>query len=319
VRGAAREALAARRSGVLFRYKLFANCVKRELIAAFATDANCLVDLGCGRGGDLAKWRGAHVRHVVAIDLSSAQLDEARARASPPSGERGGRQGGRQGGRRQGRGGRQGGTQITWKQHDFLTPSLAAAVAHDLKCADSAEGADAVAAMFCVQFAFASAESASQLLSQVSGMLRLGGVFFGTAPDASAILDALRGDQAVTLQPPEVPCVLRLSRRATQSPGDAPGGEFGQGLVFCMEDTVTRDSDALDGAHEYLVQRETLVRLAAAQGLQPILLESMMRENGNGPRRAIPMLAVNPSCPALSAAEGRIARLYFSFAFRKVA
>jgi len=174
--------------------------------------------------------------------------------------------------------------------------------------------------MFCVQFAFASAESASQLLSQVSGMLRLGGVFFGTAPDASAILDALRGDQAVTLQPPEVPCMLRLSRRATQgSPGDVPGGEFGQGLVFCMEDTVTRDSDALDGAHEYLVQWETLVRLAAAHGLQPILLESMMRENGDGPRRAMPMLAVNPSCPALSVAEGRIARLYFLFAFRKVA
>jgi len=157
--GGAREALAARRSGVLFWYKLFANCVKRELITAFATDANCLVDLGCGRGGDLAKWRGAHVRHVIAIDLSSAQLDEARVRACPPSGEQGGRQGGgrqgggcqgggRQGGRRQGRGGRQGGTQITWKQHDFLTPSLAVAVAHDLKCADSTEGADAVAACF---------------------------------------------------------------------------------------------------------------------------------------------------------------------------
>jgi len=270
-RGSTGQALAARRQGVLIRYKRFANSVKHQLISTHARDATCLVDLGCGRGGDLGKWRAANVRRVVAIDLSAGQLAEGRAR-------------GRAGGRRER-------TQVVWRQHDVLHPALAALVAPDLGCT---RAADAVSAMFSLQFAFADERAASGLLSQVSAMLRPGGIFFGTAPDAAAILDLLGGDQAITLQPPDVPFVLRIAR--TPSPS---------GLAFSLEDTVTEGSDSIQGGHEHLVWRETLVRLAARVGLRPIALESMLREGR----------ATHP--PALSEAEARIAKLYFCFAFRK--
>ena len=58
-----RDALAARRAGVLFTYKRYANSVKRQLIQSHARDARLLIDIGCGRGGDIAKWRDARV-HV---------------------------------------------------------------------------------------------------------------------------------------------------------------------------------------------------------------------------------------------------------------
>jgi mRNA (guanine-N7-)-methyltransferase len=74
------EALATRRSCVLYTYKRYANAVKRQLIISYARGANCLVDVGCGRGGDISKWRDACVKNVVATDLSAAQLEEARAR-----------------------------------------------------------------------------------------------------------------------------------------------------------------------------------------------------------------------------------------------
>jgi SAM-dependent methyltransferase len=294
-RGSTGQALAARREGVLIRYKRYANSVKRQLISTYARDATCLVDLGCGRGGDLGKWRDANVRHVVAIDISGGQLAEGRAREQSSAA------------------GRRARTQITWKQHDMLEPTLAALVAPDLGRARAAGGADAVAAMFCLQFGFGSERAASGLLAQVSAMLRPGGVFFGTAPDAAAILDLLGGGQAVTLQPPEVPFVLRLAR----TPGPTAAGGMGQGLSFSLQDTVTQGSDALHGAHEYLVWRETLVRLAAPFGLRPLALESMLREGQAPPW---PWAVGDPRAthpPALSEAEARIARLYFAFAFRK--
>ena len=46
------------------------------------------MELGCGRGGDISKWRDAGVRRVVALDLSAEQLEEARRRAQSGGGSR---------------------------------------------------------------------------------------------------------------------------------------------------------------------------------------------------------------------------------------
>jgi SAM-dependent methyltransferase len=247
------QALATRRSGVLYTYKRYANAVKRQLICEHATSARCLVDIGCGRGGDIAKWRDAGVRRVVATDLSAAQLDEARGREHDGQG-RGGQGRGKATG---------GGTQIVWRQQSMLDPELAARLAPELEWANASAGADAVAAMFCIQFSFGSEGTASALLRQVSLLLRPGGVFFGTAPDADAVLDALGGREAVTLAPPVFPFVLRLRRLGGQGQDTggggrgggggaaepaagadralpSPAGEFGHGLFFSLEDTVTQ-------------------------------------------------------------------------------
>ena len=174
----------------------------------------------------------------------------------------------------------------------------------------------------------------------MSSLLRPGGVFFGVAPDADIILHTLGGSDEVTMQPPEVPFVLRLKRlrdaakaggggeRTRGNEGDAKGAgggsctntacagdgrerlsEFGNGLFFSLENTVTEDADRQGDAHEFLTTRGTLVRLAAAHGLRPIIVESMLRPIGGGGRGGW--------LPILSAAEARVARLYFSFAFRK--
>ena len=48
--------------------KKFHNLVKRELLNAFAENASLLLDVACGRGGDLAKWDDARVGTVMGID-----------------------------------------------------------------------------------------------------------------------------------------------------------------------------------------------------------------------------------------------------------
>ena len=198
--------------------------------------------------------------------------------------------------------------------------------------------------------------------------MRPGGVFFGVAPDADNILQTLGDSEEVTIQPPEVPFVLRIKRLrdaagggggmqggieegdcgggnggkgddakgagggsgtnaagAVDASGDEhrsefrceSGSEFGRRLYFSLENTVTQDSDRQGDAHEFLIERSTLVRLASAQGLRPILLESMLHPSAGGGGKRGRGGSEDGGLPCLSAAEASVARLYFSFAFRK--
>lgn len=54
--------------------------MKRALIEAYAPPGGRLLDLGCGRGGDIDKWWRAGVKEVVGVDLSDKELEEARKR-----------------------------------------------------------------------------------------------------------------------------------------------------------------------------------------------------------------------------------------------
>lgn len=267
--------MSARRSGPLYGYKRYANAVKRRLIEQYAANAALLVDVGCGRGGDIDKWRGAGVRKVLALDLSGAQLEEARGRekqAGPV---------------------RRAACSIEFRQLSMMEPDLATRL--------GVSGvADAAAAQFAIQYAFGSEAAASALLGQVAALLREGGVFFGTAPDGEAIAEILRrrGDGSeLQIGPPEAPFVLRLQLRSGGAAARAAGkaaaetveavsngaaegaaetttcdaserkaeeaaaaaGGFGRELLFSLEDTVTEGSGEA-GCSEYLLPRREFVR-----------------------------------------------------------
>ena len=60
--------------------KLHNNC-KRQLIKKWVKPGSFVLDCGCGRGGDLWKWKDVNVR-VAAIDPDEESLMEAESRAS---------------------------------------------------------------------------------------------------------------------------------------------------------------------------------------------------------------------------------------------
>ena len=282
-----------RRSGPLYKYKDFANNVKRRLIKQHAGRAASLVELGCGRGGDINKWRDANIRNVLGVDLSADQLDDARRRE-------------RQGGGK-GKGGGQ--TRITWVQGSILDPTLEAQLKPKLP---TPQGADAVAMMFAVQFAFGNRSDADGVLRTAAALLRPGGVFFGVAPDAAAIRAAAAPSGELRLTPPEHQFSLLLQLKkaseaavAAAGPQDDADDEFGQPLIFSLEDTVTNGTDET-GCIEYLCSRETLTKLAEAHGLERIECENMARSQVD-----------RPLAQPLTEAEAHVAGLYFTFAFRK--
>lgn len=138
---------AERASGPAAELKRVHNTLKYDLIAKFARNANFLVDIGCGRGSDLLKYRAAGVANVLGLDCSDAQVAEASRRALE-AGEAG----------------------YAFEACADVVEALA----------DLPDGcADAAAAMFSLNYFFESREGATALLAEVRRVLRPGGAFFG--------------------------------------------------------------------------------------------------------------------------------------------
>ena len=139
------------------------NFCKARLMAeaAAAQPWSAVVDLCCGRGGDLDKFRRLGVQSLLCVDAAPAALAEAQARAAAAGG----------------------GMRTT-----FLPPGDAAA-------AQLPQGAaDAVVCNLALHYFAESPARLAALLGAVARCLKPGGVFLGVMADARALL--ARGTRA---------------------------------------------------------------------------------------------------------------------------
>ena len=77
----------ARQNSPIFRLRKFNNWVKSVLIAKFQPEpdddippGSLVLDIGCGKGGDLQKWLKAEARGYVGIDIADVSVQQARER-----------------------------------------------------------------------------------------------------------------------------------------------------------------------------------------------------------------------------------------------
>lgn len=147
-----------RAQGPLFELKKFHNAQKRELIVKYGSRAS-LLDIGCGRGGDIGKWMDAGIRCVTGLDISAEELDEARRRF---------------------RGTRAGEFQFEFQQFDLRGSAWL-----------SPRTYDAIASMFSLHYFFDSETSLRNILETVKRNIKPGGYFFGTVPDGKRVTDLL--------------------------------------------------------------------------------------------------------------------------------
>lgn len=139
----------------------FHNDAKRALLETFASRATSLLDLACGRGGDIHKWHALGIAEVRGLDVSGESVAEARSRyanaAHAPNT-----------------------TTYTFQQ------------------ADLREGwrgdrpYDVIACMFALHYFFGSEQDAHTLLRTVSANLRPGGYFVGIVPDGLMVNERIR-------------------------------------------------------------------------------------------------------------------------------
>lgn len=71
-----------RRATLIRRLRSFNNWVKAVLMDRFVQTGDQVMDLACGKGGDLQKWRERRVKSVTAIDIAEGSIEDARRRLS---------------------------------------------------------------------------------------------------------------------------------------------------------------------------------------------------------------------------------------------
>ncbi|KAK4053654.1 mRNA cap guanine-N7 methyltransferase [Microbotryomycetes sp. JL201] len=154
--------ISARQESPIIGLKTFNNWIKTVLIAKFGRREGSngplikVLDLGCGKGGDLQKWGRAGTAEYVGIDLAASQTglrsEETAYRANE---------------------------EPQTSIEEVLDPAI------------MAQPFDVVSMQFCMHYAFETKEKAHMMLRNVSRFLRPGGHFIGTIPDAENLLARL--------------------------------------------------------------------------------------------------------------------------------
>ncbi|KAL9603729.1 MAG: hypothetical protein Q9179_002106 [Wetmoreana sp. 5 TL-2023] len=178
----------------------FNNWVKSTIIHKFSPNTDeshygdplRVLDIGCGKGGDLGKWEQApqEVGLYVGIDPAEVSIKQARERYVDM----------RQGAGRGGRGGRGGklGPQHLFAAEFIVQDAFSQSIENipvvqhvgfDAKGGSrwGGGGFDVVSMMFCMHYAFEDEWKTRGILQNIAGALKKGGRFIGTIPNSDVI------------------------------------------------------------------------------------------------------------------------------------
>jgi len=193
-----------------------------------------VLDLGCGKGGDLNKWSKARIKEYVALDVAAVSVDQARARWDTlPRASR---------------------FDATFAVLDCYSEPITRGV----PSARLAMPFDVVSMQFCMHYAFESDAKVHCMLENVTRWLRPGGIFVGTIPNAEQLLNRL--DQ--------IPVDARdlsfgNSVYSIKFESRQPRPLYGHRYSFFLQ-------DAVDDVPEYIVHWDSFVQLAAKYDLYPV-------------------------------------------------
>ena len=130
------------------RIRKLHNSVKRELITKHVKGGSRVLDLGCGRGGDLHKWKSVNA-NVYMIDPDNESIQDAMNRQKTI------------------------GTRYEFKVGDVNGAPK--------------EGFDVVCANFSIQYVFKNTSYMKRCLKAVAQRTKIGGKFIGCVPDSEFV------------------------------------------------------------------------------------------------------------------------------------
>lgn len=222
----------------IIKLRNFNNAIKYMLIDKYTKKGDIVLELGCGKGGDLRKYGNAGISQFIGIDISNASIQEAHKRYKSM---------------------RNLDYQVILITGDCFGESLGVAVEPFPECRFPC---DVVSTQFCLHYAFETEAKARRALSNVSKSLKIGGYFFGTIPDSEFIRYKLSKFDKEVEKPGWGNSIYKVSfeNNEYQQNGNEFPSPYGQMYTFWLE-------DAIDNVPEYVVPFETLRSLADEYGM----------------------------------------------------
>lgn len=223
----------------IIKLRNFNNAIKYMLIDKYAKGGDVVLELGCGKGGDLRKYGAANISQFIGVDISNASIQEAHKRYQSMKNLS---------------------FQVILITGDCFGESLGVAVEPFPDCKFPC---DLVSVQFCLHYAFETEEKARRALLNVSKSLKIGGHFFGTLPDSEFIRYKLNKFDKTVEKPSWGNSIYKVTfenNEYAKNDHEFPS-PFGQMYTYWLE-------DAIDNVPEYVVPFETLRSLADEYGLE---------------------------------------------------
>ena len=248
------------------------NWIKSVLIGRHLRPGAAVLDLACGKGGDMQKFRVGECATYCGVDIALQSVRDAVGRYNGCNGRPG----------------------MPFTGHfaaaDFCdarlssvlppgvtyqaslslpisrSPSLAPRLSPLFPTRDSVSTRDAfplhisqlVSCQFAVHYAFATEARAEAMLANVASQLEPGGFFVGTTPDANVLVSRLRAAPELSFGNGRYQVAFNARHSSKRFDAAAP---FGIGYRFSL-------NEAVDDCEEYLVHLPAFERLARKHGLQ---------------------------------------------------
>ncbi|QLG71115.1 hypothetical protein HG535_0B01530 [Zygotorulaspora mrakii] len=230
---------ARRNLSPIIKLRNFNNAIKYMLIDKYTRPGDVVLELGCGKGGDLRKYGNANISQFIGVDISNASIQEAHKRYNSM---------------------RNLSFQVILITGDCFGESLGVAVESFPECRFPC---NIVSLQFCLHYAFETEEKARRTLLNISKSLRIGGHFFGTIPDSEFIRYKLNKISPEVEKPSWGNSIYKVTfenNEYLKNDHEFPS-PFGQMYVYWLE-------DAIDNVPEYVVPFETLRSLGDEYGLE---------------------------------------------------
>ncbi|KAK7290800.1 hypothetical protein RIF29_05507 [Crotalaria pallida] len=165
------QTLEQREASPIIHLKKLNNWIKSVLIQLYSKRGDAVLDLACGKGGDLIKWDKAKIGYYVGIDIAEGSIEDCRTRYN-------------------------GDADQNQRRKKFTFPAR-------LICADCYEVRldkvladdgpfDICSCQFALHYSWSTEARARRALANISALLRPGGILIGTMPDANVIIKKLR-------------------------------------------------------------------------------------------------------------------------------
>ncbi|XP_071058298.1 mRNA cap guanine-N(7) methyltransferase [Pseudochaenichthys georgianus] len=247
--------LAARSRSRIFFMRNFNNWLKSILIGEVLEQVRgagsqqvSVLDLGCGKGGDLLKWRRGGINHLVCADIAAVSVDQCKSRYEDMKKK----------------------SYANEKVYSaqFISADCTKVVLSE-KLDDQALMFDICSCQFVYHYSFESEQKADMMLRNACERLKPGGFFIGTTPDAFELVKRLEASDSLAFG-------NEVFNVSFQSKGSYP--LFGCQYHFSLEDVVNvPESLVYFPLFEHMAKRYNM-RLVLKQRFSEFFEEKVKKE-----------------------------------------